>query len=677
MTGRSSRRLLPAVMAAAVAMAVLPSTPAPASPPPPLLVGVGRADITPPTGYYMMGWVRADAQARGQHTRLFARAIVLEYQFQKVALVAADIGAIAGGLVTEVAKRLRGRGFSEQNILISATHTHSGPNGYFNYSTYNTEFMTADEPTDQNIAGARDPQLYRFMVERLTTAILRADRNLGEGRVGWGTVDLLGVTENRSLEAHLANHGIEAEFGQGTVAQDPQGYRHTIDPSVDVLRVDRAIGGRFVPVGMWSTFANHGTVNKYDIGLYNADHHGPTARFVEDAIRASGRVPPGQDVVNAFGNTDEGDVTSGIEHTGPAGAEAVGRRQAAAMLVAWRQAGRRMTSHPRLEGRWTRVCFCGQEVEGGAVDSQAQIGLPLFTGSEEGRGPLYDVVPVPFEGRRLPARNPVRPAQGHKIPVIDQDENSVPIAVPLLALRVGDRMIVSVPGEMTAGMGYRVRAAVLAASRRAGIRRVVISGLANEYLQYFTTPEEYARQHYEGGSTLYGEYSSNLLMESLADLASRLARGLRAPEPYEFDPTNGVAVEGEPFSRGATEATIVEQPAATRPGAMASFVWDGGLRGFDRPLDRAFVSTERVGGSPRVAANDLGLRIVWEVDDEGRYTATWHVPAGTASGSYRFAISANGYRLTSKTFRVSGAGGRSPYAPAADGAAFACLLAAV
>jgi hypothetical protein len=662
------------LVAAAVLMTVLPSGPVSASPPPPLLVGVGRADITPPTGFYMMGWVRADAQSRGQHTRLFARAVVLEYQFQKVALVAADLGAIAGGLITEVADRLEGRGFSEENILISASHTHSAPGGYFNFSTYNTEFMTSQEPTDQNIAGARDQQLYAFMIDRLATAILRADRNLGEGRLGWGTVDLLGVTQNRSLEAHLANHGIEAEFGQGTVAQDPGGYRHTIDPSVDVLRVDKRLGGRFVPVGMWSTFANHGTVNKYDIGLYNADHHGPTMRFVEDAIRAAGKVPRGQDVVNAFGNTDEGDVTSGIEHTGPAGAEAVGRRQAAAMLMAWRQAGRRMTSHPRLEGRWTRVCFCGQEVEGGTVDSEAVIGLPLFTGSEEGRGPLYDVTQVPFEGRRLPARNPLRPTQGHKIPVISLDESSVPNAVPLLAVRVGDRLIVSVPGEMTAGMGHRVRAAVLAASRRGGIRRVVISGLANEYLNYFATPEEYARQHYEGGSTLYGEFSSNLVMESLVGLATSLVRGLKAPEPHAFDPTNGVSPEGEPFSRGATAATPAEQPTSTRPGATASFVWDGGLRGFDRPLDRAFVSIERVSGGRKVVTTDLGLRIVWEVDDEGRYTATWHVPSGTPSGTYRFLISANGYRLSSRAFRVH-APGRRPYSPpAADGSAFVCLL---
>ena len=42
------------------------------------------------------------------------------------------------------------------------------------------------------------------------------------------------------------------------------GYEETINPNVDVLRVDKLRGGRRVPIGMWSTFADHGTVNPFD-----------------------------------------------------------------------------------------------------------------------------------------------------------------------------------------------------------------------------------------------------------------------------------------------------------------------------------------------------------------------------------------------------------------------------
>ena len=85
---------------------------------------------------------------------------------------------------------------------------------------------------------------------------------------------LLGLTQNRSLEAHLYDHGIHMAYGTATVANDPKGYKHTIDPHVNVLRVDRLTNGRMTPVGIWSTFANHGTVNKFQFTYYNEDHHG-------------------------------------------------------------------------------------------------------------------------------------------------------------------------------------------------------------------------------------------------------------------------------------------------------------------------------------------------------------------------------------------------------------------
>src|SRR5205814_10553391 len=78
---------------------------------PPLRAGAGRADITPPTGYYMMGWVRADAKATGQHTRLWARAIVLQRGGHKVALITEDLNGIPGGMLAAAAALDKDRGF--------------------------------------------------------------------------------------------------------------------------------------------------------------------------------------------------------------------------------------------------------------------------------------------------------------------------------------------------------------------------------------------------------------------------------------------------------------------------------------------------------------------------------------------------------------------------------------
>src|SRR4051812_31329211 len=136
-----------------------------------LRAGAGRADITPPTGYYMMGWVRSDAQTTGQHTRLWARVIVLQRGSRKIALITEDLNGISGGMLAEAAAMNKDRGYSERNVVDSASHTHAAPSQYYNFGAYNTVFMTAQQPTDFNTAGA--PQLYTFMVKRLALAIRR------------------------------------------------------------------------------------------------------------------------------------------------------------------------------------------------------------------------------------------------------------------------------------------------------------------------------------------------------------------------------------------------------------------------------------------------------------------------------------------------------------------------
>ena len=99
-----------------------------------LRAGAGRSDITPPTGFYHMGWVRSDAKSEGQLTRLFARSLVLERGDRKLALVSVDLAFVPAGLVADVVERLAERGFGEESVLISASHTHSAPGGLLQLS---------------------------------------------------------------------------------------------------------------------------------------------------------------------------------------------------------------------------------------------------------------------------------------------------------------------------------------------------------------------------------------------------------------------------------------------------------------------------------------------------------------------------------------------------------------
>ena len=128
--------------------------------------------------------------------------------------------------------------------------------------------------------------------------------------------------------------------------------------------------------------------------------------------------------------------------------------------------------------------------------------------------------------------------------------------------------------------------------------------------------------------------------------------GEPAQAAYPLDPTNGVSPDGPPFEEAASSATITGQPGG-RFGRFerAPFSWRGGPRGLDRPLDRPFVTVVRARDGKRVDS-DLGLGMLWKVDDQGQYQAFWEIPRQAPAGRYRILVTAKGYRLASRAFRV-------------------------
>ncbi|MGZ4323698.1 MAG: neutral/alkaline non-lysosomal ceramidase N-terminal domain-containing protein [Solirubrobacteraceae bacterium] len=381
MTARALAALL-----LALALAAAPAQAAAGARPGDLRAGAGQADITPPRlGYFLGGWTRADRVATGQSTRLYANTLVLQRGQRKVALVAAELFAIPAGLQADVARGVADLGYSRASVLLAASHTHSGPGGFANNPTYNTAAPSIQTATDP-LSFARllqpppaDRQLYTFLVHQIIASIRRADADRGPAAAGWGHTDLTGLTQNRSIEAHLADHGIHLPYGKGSAAMDPDGPGHTIDPNVDVLRVDKLVRRhgrtRHVPIGAYSTFADHGTVVKSETRAYSGDHHAAAWRVFTALVRTAGHVPAAQTVVNVYPNADEGDQTAGLQHSGPDGAIYVGTREAVAMFAAWRQGGRRLSRRPALDLRWTVTCFCGRDTATGKVDSKGKEGI--------------------------------------------------------------------------------------------------------------------------------------------------------------------------------------------------------------------------------------------------------------------------------------------------------------
>jgi neutral ceramidase len=92
-----------------------------------LSAGAAQVTISPPPGTPMAGYY-ATRLSTGVHDDLHAKAIVISSAGQQVALVACDLVGIPPAVVEEARALIqRATGIPAANVMISATHSHTGP----------------------------------------------------------------------------------------------------------------------------------------------------------------------------------------------------------------------------------------------------------------------------------------------------------------------------------------------------------------------------------------------------------------------------------------------------------------------------------------------------------------------------------------------------------------------
>jgi neutral ceramidase len=142
-------------------------------------IGLGETIITPPAGTPMAGYVRKNVSI-GTHDDLHARSLFIQGRNEEAAVL---MSLAIINLNDELAGRIRGiivekTGIPEDRIIISCTHTHSGP-----------EYEKAD------------PRYLDFLVERSAESAVDAWRNRFRGRIGVGSTEVFELGRNdRTLE---------------------------------------------------------------------------------------------------------------------------------------------------------------------------------------------------------------------------------------------------------------------------------------------------------------------------------------------------------------------------------------------------------------------------------------------------------------------------------------------
>ena len=100
----------------------------------------------------------------------------------------------------------------------------------------------------------------------------------------------------------------------------------------------------------------------------------------------------------------------------------------------------------------------------------------------------------------------------------------MPTVLPLQIVRVGELAIVCCPGEFTTTAGARLMQSLSEILQPAAIREVLICTYANDYMGYVTTNEEYQEQCYEGGHTIFGQWTLAAFQTRLTMLAREMLK---------------------------------------------------------------------------------------------------------------------------------------------------------
>jgi neutral ceramidase len=600
----SHRRLPLLLMALVFVVTLIPKPTYGEASSPNYMIGVGSHDITGPAAdVNMMGYANPAQNAAGIHMRLRARAFIVAEssssnggQQERVVFVNTDACMASTAVTLRVLARLKDRYgdlYTEKNVAISGTHTHSGPGGYLQYVLY---IVTS-------LGFVR--QSFDALVNGIEQAIVQAHNNLRPGSIFFNEGELLETNINRSPSAYLNNPAEERAM-----------YKYDVDKNMSLLKfVDEEWG----PVGSFSWFPVHGTAMNRTNELISSDNKGAASRFMEDwfahskvgrpsvkdnasiklsslskqslcrkssilgelqqvteetahniarSIGPSGGMPTTRmasimhrvrsvftnpldpPFVAAFCQSNEGDnspnvlgafcLDSGLpcdfNHStcngrnelcvgrGPAypgdhfaSTKIIGQRQSDKAIDLFQTATKKVDGKIDYRQAYVDMSSLGVLLTSGEVVSTcpAAVGFSFAAGTTDGPG-AFDFTQGDNKGNlfwkivggalRVPSQEQVN-CQQPKPVLIDTGEMFTPYAwapavLPIQILRIGQIIILSVPGEFTTMAGRRLRQAVRATLLEKGgsefqDAHIIIAGLTGSYSQYITTFEEYEMQRYE------------------------------------------------------------------------------------------------------------------------------------------------------------------------------------
>jgi neutral ceramidase len=621
-----------------------------------VLAGAAEADLTPPPGMPKAGYSANAHDGRGFRTRLRARVTHLRAGRASIALVQLDLLAGSSVLQHLVADAVADRtDIPLAGIWMGATHTHAGPGQFLGTDFYNQHAS--------NRAGF-DPAYTDFLVRQIADAVIEAHDTRGPAIVAMGSAEVWGLTRNRSHDPYVQNRTVTDK------RLDPQRKWVAVNPKLHLLRADRVTTAGTEPLSAAVVFSVHGTGIPQHHHEYNADVWGYLVAELGHRIEVGhGRRP----VVGASEGT-HADVAPALrpELAGHREARRVGRGIGAEAAELYDRLGAELTDRIELDAGLRELDLDDRRqrrIEGVELPDRPAVGAALVAGATENTTPVIHRIPPfapghPRRWGRKGAHGPKWIIGGRAGQALALRKGSFPRRLSVQVLRVGSTALVGLPFEITVESGRRIGEAVRQAAAEHGVDDACVCSLVNEYWGYVATEEEYGRQFYEGGHTIYGPNTERFLSAQAGRLA---ADAIGAGTFLDLDAARrSWSLRARRFLPDAPEGDLPERrwggrATFTDPTAKDDATWEqhwfdvapGGLH-WHEPLVRVERSDD--GGrswEPAAhgwrAADDQG----WALEithlggpDAGRhaYAVRWHDPDHRVGRKHRFVLLPNNGR---------------------------------
>ena len=438
-----------------------------------------------------------------------------------------------------------------------------------------------------------------------------------------------------------------------------------------MIRIDvKNQAGEYLPLAAFSSFSVHATTLSPRVEVYNADLFAYAQKDLEWNIQKTHKTP--WQVVHALTTGTQGDMAPAVEDRGDnyvqhfdidwKQSKKLGKSIGSEAIQLFNSLKSRLSNTISLKNIVREINIReNNNIHGIEICEDAAIGSPVAGGAYERRTPWLSLIPF-FKGGNIFSHqwfftdgchgNKDHIAFSFFQPLLEPKDN-FPNVVMFQIIQINDTLILPLPFEVTIHAGKRIKSKISRSYSTADIKHIWITSNSNGYFGYTTTVEEYSKQNYEGGHTLYGKNSTPYIAEQLASLAVDARNKPSTHEilkKWQYSVSINKFLSKKTISHGIRQ--VHQQPeinltSLANEEDYISFIWDDvnpSEIDFHKTLgqidfkNRDSWETLHINNEPiNDDGYDIEIRYLEKLENNmGRYEMRWYNPV--IGNNYRFTI---------------------------------------